>query len=70
MATKKIKEVNKPVAKAVLAGTGKPQQRFVAKRNIAKMKDKGWKEVGDGKDKHGRALGIRSESTDLVLMEK
>ena len=54
------------------AATPKKQLRLVAERNVEKMKTEGWKvaDVDKIKDKHGRLLGIKSHSSDLILMEK
>ena len=48
----------------------KKVQRYVSLRNIDKMKKQGWKEVSLKKDKHDRVLGVKTNSSDLILMEK
>lgn len=55
-----VKKVEKPEVK----------QRLVAKRNVEKLKSKGWKVVGSPKDKQGKIEGVRTHDEDLILMEK
>ena len=56
-------ESNKKVQK-------KSNKRYVALRNVDKMKSEGWKEVKVAKDKHDRVLGVKVNAPDLILMEK
>lgn len=83
-AKKKIKAPSMPV-KEVVKDLAKPKEpskkqcRYVAIRNLDKMKEAGWKEVKEKADKHGKTLGVNTNmgsvgtpdnNADLVLMEK
>ncbi len=77
--TKKAK-INKQVAKdlAVPAKETKKKRRYVALRNVDKLKKEGWKQAKESKDKHNRTLGVNTNinegsqdnTADLILMEK
>ena len=54
----------------VSAPKKKSNQRYVALRNVDKMKLNGWKEVSILKNKHDRVLGVKTNTSDLTLMEK
>lgn len=72
---KKKKAKAPKIDKAIAKDIAKPkttykEQRYVAQRNVEKMKNLGWKVIGDGKDAKGKIDGTRSHITDLVLMQK
>lgn len=43
---------------------------LVRKERVAQKQKEGFKVIGDGKDKRGKLLGVRTHADDLVLMEK
>ena len=47
-------------------------RRLVADRNVERMLKDGWKivDVEKIKDGHGRLLGVKTNASDLTLMEK
>ena len=61
------KEVLKEMAKPKVS---KKAQRYVAARNLDKMKAKGWKVVKPMVNDESRTLGIKAHCDDLTLMEK
>jgi len=69
-AKKKVVAPKKKVAKKKVTKAPEEQQRLVAERNVERMKAEGWKVIGDGKDRHGKVLNVRTHSSDLTLMEK
>lgn len=48
----------------------KKKQRLVRVDKVDQKKKEGWKEVDLKKDKHNRLLGVNTNTSDLVLMEK
>ncbi len=76
VAKKERPKINIKVAK-VLSGLtplkkSNKEQRYVKndELRIKDMKAKGWKPVAKPVDVHGRELGVRVHSDDLILMEK
>lgn len=53
----------KPIKKKV------DRVRYARPENVKKLEAKGWKVVNEEKDKHGRKLGVRTTTSDLILME-
>lgn len=43
---------------------------LVRKERVMQKQKEGFEVIGDGKDRHGKLLGVRTHADDLVLMEK
>lgn len=55
------------------ASLGEPtvvERVLVRKDRVGQKQKEGFTVIGDGKDKHGKLLGVRTHADDLVLMEK
>jgi len=48
----------------------KKTQILVAERNVDKRVLGGWKIVGNPQDEKGKVLGVKTNASDLILMEK
>lgn len=65
-------KINRDIAKDMATprdDSGK-LRRYVRADKVNAMKAKGWKEIVEPKDKHGRKLDVRTNMSDLILMEK
>jgi len=65
-------KINRDIVKDMTTPRKKSSKlrRYVRSDKVDVMKAKGWKEVKEPKDDHGRKLGVITNMSDLILMEK
>jgi len=64
------KELAKVISGEKKLKPSKKAQRLVAERNVKLRLLEGWKVVGKPQDDKGKVLDVKTNASDLVLMEK